>query len=275
MTTGEDMTYMTADTHIHTYFSADSEADPREEIEQALQKGADVLCFTDHMDYDFGDEGQTYTFDPERYCAMTESLKEEYKGSALILTGVEFGMQPHLAERYNALVSQYPFDFVLGSQHLVYGKDPYYPDVFSGRSDKDVIGQWFRELKESLTVFPSIDSLAHIDYIFRYVQDKDKIYPYEQFEEEIGDILSMIIQNGISLEINSGGFRKIRCIPHFHEKLLHQYRLYGGKSVTTGSDAHRAEDVLNDYDTVKSLLRTIPGLHYTYYEKRIPKLLEL
>ncbi len=32
--------------HMHTHFSGDSEASPREHIEQAIRMGLDEICFT-------------------------------------------------------------------------------------------------------------------------------------------------------------------------------------------------------------------------------------
>ncbi len=41
------------DTHMHTYFSSDSEAGIQEMIEAAITAGIDGVCFTDHMDVDY------------------------------------------------------------------------------------------------------------------------------------------------------------------------------------------------------------------------------
>lgn len=266
---------MTADLHIHTKFSADSEAEPRAQIEAAIAKGADILCFTDHMDYDFGAEGNTFTFDPDRYFDALVPLQKAYREDIQVLIGVEFGMQPHLRNQFEALLRGWPFDYILGSQHLVFGKDPYYPDVFRKRRDLEVIEEWFRELKECLLCFPEISALAHIDYIFRYLQEKEKQYAYETFSEEIGSVLSILIREGISLEINTGGFRKIRAIPLFHQKLLDQYQKMGGKRIVTGSDAHEPKNILIDYVSLNTLFAGREDLTYTYYEKLDPKTLNL
>ena len=41
------------DYHMHTRFSGDSEADPREHVIQAIKMGLDEICFTDHRDFDY------------------------------------------------------------------------------------------------------------------------------------------------------------------------------------------------------------------------------
>ena len=57
--------------------------------------------------------------------------------------GIELGLQPHLAGFYEELTNQYPFDFVIGSVHVVHGMDPYYGEIFEGRSDEEVYKETF------------------------------------------------------------------------------------------------------------------------------------
>ena len=42
---------MRADYHVHTEFSDDSNYSMEEVIKDAITKGFDELCFTDHVDY--------------------------------------------------------------------------------------------------------------------------------------------------------------------------------------------------------------------------------
>ena len=44
---------ITADCHMHSAFSADSEAPMETMILSAIDKGLDTICFTEHMDYDY------------------------------------------------------------------------------------------------------------------------------------------------------------------------------------------------------------------------------
>ena len=58
---------ITSDCHLHTEFSADSEAPVREMIEEAIKKGLDAICFTDHDDYGFEAEGIGALKNPAEY----------------------------------------------------------------------------------------------------------------------------------------------------------------------------------------------------------------
>ena len=59
-------------------------------------------------------------FDLDRYFQELGSLREEYADRIDVRIGIEIGLQPHLGEYYKELVSQYPFDFVIGSVPVSY-----------------------------------------------------------------------------------------------------------------------------------------------------------
>ena len=87
---------MRADVHMHTSFSHDSEAEPREMIEGAIAKGLEVICFTDHYDKDYMGWGDESIFDADAYFGTLRPLQEEYRDRIDIRIGVELGMQPRL-----------------------------------------------------------------------------------------------------------------------------------------------------------------------------------
>ena len=48
-------------------------------------------------------------------------------------------------------MNRWPFDFVIGSLHLVNGMDPYYGKAFEGRTDADVYRDAFLETLECIS----------------------------------------------------------------------------------------------------------------------------
>ncbi len=64
------------DLHIHSKFSGDSDAEPEEIIERAIELGLDGVAFTEHYSYEASEP--------------VESLKGKYRGHILIFRGVEF-----------------------------------------------------------------------------------------------------------------------------------------------------------------------------------------
>ena len=142
---------------MHTCFSADSEATVTSMLDAAVEKGLEGVCITDHMDLDFPETpdfpANAFQFDLDEYFGQLNRLKEQYKGKLDLRIGVEIGLQKHLGEAYHRLTEAYPFDFVIGSVHLVGGQDPYYRKIFEGRTDEEVYRMAFREMSENhLTV---------------------------------------------------------------------------------------------------------------------------
>ena len=92
------------DSHLHTRFSSDSEADPRAYIKLAKEKGMKGICFTDHNDYDFPLEDGKVVFDLDfkAYLDYMLKLKEEFRGSFDIRVGVEQGLMKSVASRVDS-----------------------------------------------------------------------------------------------------------------------------------------------------------------------------
>ena len=75
----------------HTHFSHDSEATPEQMIEGAIQKGLEVICFTDHYDKDNMSWGPEDIFEPEPYFQTLVPLQEKYRGKIEVRIGVRAG----------------------------------------------------------------------------------------------------------------------------------------------------------------------------------------
>ena len=58
-----------------------------------------------------------------------------------------------------------PFDFVIGSSHIVHGYDPYYKEYFKGREESACYREYFESILENLHAFSEMDVYGHIDYI--------------------------------------------------------------------------------------------------------------
>ena len=112
-----------SDCHMHTCFSADSEATVTSMLDAAVEKGLEGVCITDHMDLDFPETpdfpANAFQFDLDEYFGQLNRLKEQYKGKLDLRIGVEIGLQKHLGEAYHRLTEAYPFDFVIGSVIIV------------------------------------------------------------------------------------------------------------------------------------------------------------
>ena len=163
-------------------------------------------------------------------------------------------MQPHLAEWNQNYVNQYPFDFVIGSEHNPGNVDPYYPEYFEGRSEQEAYTQYFEETLVNLKLFSDFDALGHMDYVVRYGPNRNKYYSYRKYADLIDPILEFIIDKGIALEINAKGYKSGLGEPNPCKDIILRYKELGGELVTIGSDAHLVNDLCYDFDRIENLL---------------------
>lgn len=264
---------MLADIHVHSRYSADSDQDPEETVRKAVELGIPVLCFTDHIDWDFPED--VYDFDVSAYMKELGELRKKYRGQIRLLIGVELGMQPHLGGRYHELLASWPFDYCIGSQHLVNGMDPYYPAAFEGHTDREIYRKYFEETLENVRAFHEFDSMGHLDYITRYGRQRGRGYSCRMFADVIDEILKLLVRYNIAIEINTAGLRKHMRYTNPHPDILRRYRELGGTLVTVGSDSHKAATLGYGFDRVSDILKSCGFTHYVYYERRSPKFVKL
>ena len=259
---------MKTDFHMHTKFSKDSDASLETMIEAAISHGLDTICITDHHDEDFTEEG--FVIDFEKYFLTLQELQKKYKGQINIRIGMEYGLQPHLGERCKEVVEKYPFDFVIGSKHLLDGADPYYRKCFDYMTDEDAYRRWFEEILADLKAVKDFDVLGHLDYVVRYGKKQHLAYSYEKNAELIDEILKIVISQNKGLEINTGGWKYGLPFAHPHSDVLKRYRQLGGEILTVGSDAHKPEHVAYDFYRVSEVLKACGFKYYTEFCQRKP-----
>ncbi len=259
------------DSHLHTSFSSDSDAPMEDMVLRGIALGLDDMCFTEHLDLDYPDnpDGFTFLVDMDAYFREYTRLKETYAGSISLRFGIELGMQMHLPHRYDDILSRYPFDFVLASQHLVNGEDPYDRIFWDGREEKAVYRSYFRELYDNLCRMNQFDCASHLDYIVRYGPHRNRDFTYEDYADVIDPILELIIARGKALEVNSAGLRYGLGSPNPTGDILRRYRELGGSYLSIGSDAHRPEDIASHFDDIRHKLMEIGFTSVSLYRGRV------
>lgn len=236
---------MTADRHLHTHFSPDSEEEPENTIKRAIELKMDEICITDHYDMDMPD-GE-FCFEPDKYWEAMTPLKEKYKDIINIRIGVEVRLGEDISDKIDKFLKAYPWEYKIGSIHLADGKDPYERDLFD-MDDVEFYRHYFDDSLKGLKSCGGFDTFGHLDYVLRYGYAKDRDYNYDNYAETIEEILKELIRRDITLEVNTAGLRKGLKYPHPYPETLRRYRELGGKKLAFGSDAHRAQDVGADFD---------------------------
>ncbi len=264
------------DFHMHTEFSGDSQTPVSAMIEQAICKGLPAICITDHLDYDYPyDNPKEFELDGDVYFETLTRLALEYADNIQIMIGVETGLEPDKADILNRFIQNHPYDFIIGSSHLVHRADPYYPEYFYNRSDKKAFTEYFESILENLDSCQNFDVYGHIDYVVRYSPNKAKNYTYAQFSDIIDEILKRLIHSGKGIEINTGGYRSGLDFPNPHPDILKRYKELGGEILTIGSDAHSPEYIAENFYRAAALLKECGYRYYSIFQKRKPIFLKL
>lgn len=269
-------TTVISDYHWHSSFSGDSQAPMEEMIRRGIQLGLKKLCITEHYDEDYPyTDGLSFDLDIESYYKTYLEMKEKYQENIDLYFGIELGLQPHLADFHRDYVKSHPFDFIIGSSHLVHRQDPYYDSYYEGKTEEEAYLEYFQSILENLEVFSDIDVYGHIDYVVRYGPNKNKYYSYEKYQDILDKILKTLIQKGIGIECNTGGIKYGLGHPNPCEEVLTRYRQLGGEILTIGSDAHEPKHLGYAFSKLPELLKACGFSYYTVFKNRTPEFIKL
>lgn len=253
-----------ADAHVHSEFSWDAGSDPaspgsmRRTCERAVRIGLPALVFTEHLDLedhwraapdDLGTHARALAdehgvvrlppLDIDGYLDAVDRCRHDFP-ELTILTGVEFG-QPHLWDTAAADVLR-RVDRVNGSLHMLPfdGADRTEPaTLYQHRSPAEVVWAYLDELPRMITGSDSFAVLTHIDYAARaWPSAIAGPFDPQMFEEGFRAGMRALAGSGRALEMNTR--RLWSWVPQWWAE-------EGGRAVTFGSDAHRADDLASGF----------------------------
>ncbi|GAB6086962.1 histidinol-phosphatase HisJ family protein [Alkaliphilus crotonatoxidans] len=257
------------DYHVHSHFSPDASMNMEEAIEAALARGVTELCFTDHIDYDFDGNHSDIAFEYQDYFSTIDQYRKKYENRITIKYGVEFGLQPHLTEKYRKDALDHPFDFIICSIHSVAKSDLYSGNFFENRNQPDAYCAYFNDLIKVINHFDNYSIIGHMDVIKRY-GSYDMILPLEAYRGLAEELLKAIIEKGKGIELNTSGIRYQLNDWHPSIDILKLYRQLGGEIITLGSDSHRTEHLAFDFPKALKALSDIGFKYITTFDQMKP-----
>ncbi len=87
-------------------------------------------------------------------------------------------------------------------------------------------------------------------------------------------ILYEIIDRGKGIEVNTSGINRAgHVLPH--PSIINRYKKLGGKIITIGSDAHKAENVGSNIGEAVRILKEMGFDAFTVFRKRVPYFVEI
>lgn len=243
------------DFHIHSVFSIDGRYSMEDFAKKALGQNMKCICFTDHIDLEVTKNRVDIGFSPSDYFKKAKETKYNYKDRIDILAGVEIGFKPELKERYDKLIRNNPFDFVLLSIHSIGLEDIHKDNFTHNKSPLDALNLYYDYMYQCIENYNNYDVLGHIDYIDRYFKCPGLLPSFKEYSNKVEKILKHVIATEKGIEINTAGLRY--GLEYFHPKadILKLYKELGGEIVTVGSDAHTPEHINYEFESAKKFLK--------------------
>lgn len=271
---------ITADYHVHSYFSGDSETPMEQMIQSAIKKGLKHICFTEHMDFDFpyeltGDIPGMWELNADSYLYELLNMRDKYRSQIEIHFGVELGLQPAVVRKNLIFAREHEYDFIIASSHLCNGVDPYYPSFYEGRTEEEAYREYFESILTNVKLFHNFDVYGHLDYVVRYGPNKDSNYSYEKYKDVIDPILSYLIENEKGIEVNTAGLVKGLKNPNPCKDIIKRYHELGGEIITIGSDSHTPDTLGAHFDKAAEILTDCGFKYYCVFANRIAEYLKI
>jgi histidinol-phosphatase (PHP family) len=201
--------------------------------------------------------------------------RDAWKGKINLLIGIEFGLQPQLAELHNKVYAQYPFDMVIGSTHIFEGRDTEDQTLYEGRSKQDSIRSYFETELENITVTDGYDTIGHLDYVLRDIPGKNDGFDWKDYTDLIDALLLTAIRKHKAVELNTKSLVIGMRDSSPGRGVFKRYRELGGELVTLGSDAHFPERIGACFDIAGDILKDAGFKYYCVFKNHQPEFLPL
>lgn len=245
---------MIPDYHIHTCMCRHAEGEPREYVERAVALGMTEIGFADHLPFlggwaprhDLTDDWAMLPHEIDDYVSRLQDLAREYSADVRVLIGIEADYIEETLEQTAEVLADHPFDYVIGSVHVVgdrFGFDhPEMAGRLAGygidRLHLESLGLAARAAESGLFTL-----IGHLDHVKKYGRPDDAA----AVAAAASAALRALAAAGCALELNTAGWRKASAEAYPGPALLSEASGLGIRLVL-GSDAHTPADVGRDFD---------------------------
>ncbi|NLY76319.1 MAG: histidinol-phosphatase HisJ family protein [Firmicutes bacterium] len=266
------------DYHIHTKRCGHACGEDREYVEAALKKGFREIGFSDHVPR-FYEPPSSEVKVTERGMAREElddyvesviKLRDEYREISIKL-GLEVDYVPSWERETEAITTQYPWDYIIGSVHFISEWNYGYIANEKEHGPEEIYPVYFDRVAQAAES-GLFDILAHVDLPKRSFP---RLEP-EVMTELYRDLAIRLGKAGTVIELNSYGVRgsKLGDVGVYPDQELLRFCRGQGVRVTMGSDAHRPQDVGADFDRVTELLRKVGYREIAVFNRRKRSMVE-
>lgn len=256
------------DLHAHTTRCRHAQGSMEAYVKAAVKNGVSVYGFSDHAPL-FWDAGYRMRSDEMAgYEAEFLDLKERYGDRLTLLLGYEMD---YLPGKIDAAVLERAVDYRIGSVHFLkeWGFDnPEFIGEYAKRNLEHVWKDYFAAMRE-MAESGLFDIAGHFDLIKVFGHFKD----YRP-DDAVMEALEAVKKSGMTLEINTAGWRKPVGEQYPSLETLKAARALG-IAVTFGSDAHDVCHVAQDLDRAYELARAAGYQEAVWYRNREKQMIKI
>ncbi len=233
------------DYHVHERHSSDARRTRvRDIVSSAERNGVDEVAFTTHLVTAGPSEG--FGIKPkeiDEYFEEIYSAREETRVSLRV--GLEVDYFPKEERNLGRILTEHPFDFILGSVHCVNGREVATPagavDFYAGRPLGSAVKEYFEVWRQAIES-GLFDVMAHPDYFKRYLGlTWAAPLTWSDMEEVAESPIQSLADYGVGFEVNTS------CLRHGAGEFfpvtgfVQSAYQHGVRTVTVGSDSHIAD----------------------------------
>ena len=234
----------------------------------AVAAGLDALGISSHGPVTFPDDHSIVAENLPAYCAEVERARTAYASRLRVHLSLEFEFIPEILDALWALVSPYPFEYLIGSVHFVRtGRDgvplPYdlsrdgfedaLKETFRG-DPRALAGEYYARVR-AMVAWGRIRIVGHLDRIKMWNRDNryfDEAEPW--YRREIESTLEACAAAGVIVELNTSGWRHDVRAPYPSPWIVTQC-VERRIPLTVTADAHAPNRVASLYDEANAVLR--------------------
>ena len=196
-----------SDYHMHTPLCGHATGEPAEYARQALVRGLTEIGFSDHLPllaHDVPDIAMSKDELPV-YHRMIAQTREHFAGRLTVRTGIEADYVPGYEDQIKALITAYPYDYVIGSVHFIgdWGFDNPAERNRWAQSDINAVYREYYDLLRQSARCRLFDIMGHVDLVKKFGNR-----PSEGMTAEITATAQAFRESGVTIEINTAGLRK-------------------------------------------------------------------
>ena len=254
--------------HTHTLFS-DGSSQPEEYIIEAVEKGFNLLGFTEHSPLPFENTFSFKKENREEYMELMNVLKNKFSIQVAVYSGMEMDYIPGMSENFGSVKAEYKLDYLIGSVHLVrpehsnelwFTDGPDYKTYDDGLNNlfggdiKKAVKTYYYQLNEMIES-QQFDILGHFDKI--KMHNRDRFFKEDEawYISLVNETLLLVQDKDLIVEVNTRGIYKQRSETTYPGleilKLLKTMHI----PVMVNSDAHKPHELDGEFGYGFSLLK--------------------